>query len=41
MTRLLELQIKDIADMELSDLKQLIYEVNFNATKAERIKEMA
>ena len=41
MTRLLELQIKDIADMEISDLKQLIYEVNFNTTKAERIKEMA
>lgn len=33
--------MKDIADMDVSDLKKLIFEVNFNATKAERIKEMA
>lgn len=29
--------IEDIANMKVSELTKLIYEVNFNATKAKRI----
>lgn len=29
--------IKDIANMKISELTKLVYEVNFNATKAKRI----
>ena len=39
--RLLDYTIEEIANMKESELTKLIYEVNFNATKAKRIKEMA
>lgn len=39
--RLLDYSIEEIATMDESELIKLIYEVNFNATKAKRIKEMA
>lgn len=34
MRRLIDFSIKDIAEMEFDQLKNLIFEVNFNQTKA-------
>ena len=38
MRRLTDFSIKEIADMQFDQLKKLIFEVNFNQTKAQRIK---
>ncbi|CAD8175512.1 unnamed protein product [Paramecium octaurelia] len=39
--RLLEYTMNDIANMDEPELIKLIYEVNFNVTKAKRIKDLA